>query len=344
MGGKKQNKLKINLNEDDESTNENVNTQQTNVESNNKDKEEEKVIEEKEEEEDEEDEEVKKESKGKMIQRHKMELKKLQQELDKQNHAIPKKDKKLKNEFQEKAKKQEEDLIKRQKAELLEIEKVEQEALQQQNNDLLLNKQSKGPSKGYLKKSKKIEQEEKRMKELEEDKKNFVSKSKIEMDEFIQKLQPLGKTVKHINPDGDCMYSAITDQLLLLKVIKDQDYKTYPVKLRKMASDWILAHPDDYCPFILADEDYASSETPLLDYCQEQVLTIGKWGGQIELKALSHCLQSRIVIYHSNSKDIIIGEEFNNSEPLNLSYHKHAFTLGEHYNSVVPLSNNNNTH
>jgi len=335
MGKKKTNKLVVNLSDD-----ENDKEQQES-----KDEVEDKVVENtQEDEEEEEQEEEKKESKGKMIQRHKMELKKLQQQLDKENHAIPKKDKKAKTEFQDKAKKLEDELKKQQQ---LELENYESNQVQVDLNQLIINKEQKGPSKAQLKKAQKLADEEKRMKELEEEKKKFVSKGLVEFNDFITKLKPLSKTIKHINPDGDCLYSAIGNQLFILNIIDEVKSKQYQKELRKKASDYILANRDEFLPYIISEEEYSDSQDPILEYCQDQVLTIGKWGGHLELKALSHSLKLPITIYNAYSQDIIIGEEFFNdkkSNSIHLSYHRHAFTLGEHYNSVIPLiikSNNN---
>ncbi|KAN0011927.1 hypothetical protein ACTFIU_000146 [Dictyostelium citrinum] len=346
MGKKKTNKLVVNLSDDEEneikneeqnikdkkSEEENNDDDNNNNNNNNEDKDED------EEDEDEDDNCEKVETKGKMVQRHKMEIKKLQQQIDKLNHSIPKKDKKAKSDLLVKTKKMEYDLEKKHQQELEQFEKlnkttqsIEELNLEQQQQ------QQRQPSKSYLKKAQKLKQEEERMKQLEEDRKNHVSKGVIEMNDFLAKLKPLNKTVKFISPDGDCLYQAITNQLLINKDINEEESKTYAKKLRNIASEYIKNNRDEFLPFIISEEEYATAEDPIQEYCQEQVLTIGKWGGHIELKALSQSLKKVITIFNAYSNDIVIGEEFTN--PIYLSYHRHAFTLGEHYNSVVPISN-----
>jgi OTU domain-containing protein 6 len=75
-----------------------------------------------------------------------------------------------------------------------------------------------------------------------------------------------------------------------------------------------------------------------------------EWGGQFEIQALSKSLKKQIHIIQALSKSLKkqihiiqanspllkIGEEFL-GEPLRISYHKHAFGLGEHYNSVCAI-------
>ena len=57
------------------------------------------------------------------------------------------------------------------------------------------------------------------------------------------------------------------------------------------------------------------------------------WGGQFEIQALSQALERPIHILQTGSPLLIIGQEFT-TEPVFLSYHKHAYVLGEHYNSL----------
>ncbi|KAF2073312.1 hypothetical protein CYY_005365 [Polysphondylium violaceum] len=338
MGKKKTNKLIVNLSDDED---------QQQKQQEEQDIKDENIV--KEEEEEEEEEEEKKESKGKMIQRHKLELK-VTNNYNNHQYIIEsfntKKDKKAKSDFQDKAKKIEDELKKKQQAEL---ENYESGQVQLDLNQLIINKEQKGPSKAQLKKAQKLADEEKRMKELEEEKKKFVSKGVVEFTDFMTKLKPLNKTIKHINPDGDCLYSAIGNQLFILNIIDEAKSKQYQKELRKKASDYIMENKDEFLPYIISEEEYSDSPDPIADYCQDQVLTIGKWGGHLELKALSHSLKLPITIHNAYSQDIIIGEEFMNeskSNSMHLSYHRHAFTLGEHYNSVIPLitiENNNNS-
>ncbi|KAM9963367.1 hypothetical protein ACTFIW_006595 [Dictyostelium discoideum] len=344
MGKKKTNKLVVNLSDDEENeikNEENIKKDDETLNKNEKSDEENNNNDNSDNDDDDDDDDntEKVETKGKMVQRHKMEIKKLQQQIDKLNHAIPKKDKKAKSDLLEKTKKMEDDLKKKHQQELEQCEKLNKttQSIEELNLEQQQQLQQKQPSKAYLKKAQKLKQEEERMKQLEEDRKNHVSKGVIEMNDFLAKLKPLNKTVKFIPPDGDCLYQAITNQLLINKDINEVESKSYAKKLRTIASDYIKNNRDEFLPFIISEDEYSTAEDPIQEYCQEQVLTIGKWGGHIELKALSQSLKKVITIFNAYSNDIIIGEEFTN--PIYLTYHRHAFTLGEHYNSAIPISN-----
>jgi hypothetical protein len=44
-----------------------------------------------------------------------------------------------------------------------------------------------------------------------------------------------------------------------------------------------------------------------------------------------------IRIFTSDSPIIVMGEEYKDNGILNLSYHRHFYSLGEHYNSIIKI-------
>ncbi|XP_010778549.1 deubiquitinase OTUD6B [Notothenia coriiceps] len=70
-------------------------------------------------------------------------------------------------------------------------------------------------------------------------------------------------------------------------------------------------------------------------YCSDVEHTAA-WGGQLELRALTQVLLLPMEVIQADSPPIQIGEEFD-SEPVTLIYMRHAYGLGEHYNSVEQL-------
>ena len=97
--------------------------------------------------------------------------------------------------------------------------------------------------------------------------------------------------------------------------------------LRKIAADYIRKHRDQFEAFL---------EVPLDDYC-DKLDTTAEWGGHLELQAISGALSVCIEVYSADQPVLKIGEE-NEGAPLRLSYHLHAYGLGEHYNSVRPIT------
>ena len=75
--------------------------------------------------------------------------------------------------------------------------------------------------------------------------------------------------------------------------------------------------------------------------------TLSEWGGELEIQALSRCLRESVLVYSADAPELRMspegpggaGEEgdADRRPPLRISYHKHYYALGAHYNSVVPL-------
>ncbi len=86
-----------------------------------------------------------------------------------------------------------------------------------------------------------------------------------------------------------------------------------------------------------------SGECSFEEYCDKVSSPIlAEWGGQVELLALSAALRRRICIYDALQPMIVmdslnIGESDTEVLPLRLSFHRHFYSLGEHYNSVCQI-------
>ena len=104
--------------------------------------------------------------------------------------------------------------------------------------------------------------------------------------------------------------------------------------LRYRAANYLRSHADEFAPFLGMEptsEDFKC-------YCNN-VESDGEWGGQVELRALSASLQRQIHIYDASTPVIIMGEDNVGNAPLKITYHRHYYALGEHYNSVKQLFN-----
>ena len=132
--------------------------------------------------------------------------------------------------------------------------------------------------------------------------------------------------------------------------------------LRLLAANYMRANPDEFEPFIdelptTSTTATTSNNNTLLSnnnnnnnnsnngsnnnsfqlYCNKvENMDTAEWGGHLELKALSMALQTPIYVYHVNAPILKMGEEYaENSVPLRLTYHRHFYSLGEHYNSTM---------
>ncbi|KAI6674663.1 hypothetical protein NL676_002569 [Syzygium grande] len=201
------------------------------------------------------------------------------------------------------------------------------------------------PSKSLKRREKRAQQEAAREQRIQEEQQNIVSDRMLENEKLEKKLEPLGLTVNEIKPDGHCLYRAVENQLALLS--GGSSPYTYQ-ELREMIAAYMREHTSEFLPFFLSentvegDTDKSAAEK-FENYCKE-VESTAVWGGQIELGALSHCLKKHIKIFSGSFPDVEMGKEYqsdggsgSSNLSIMLSYHRHAYGLGEHYNSVVSI-------
>ncbi|WFD35851.1 ubiquitinyl hydrolase 1 [Malassezia cuniculi] len=155
----------------------------------------------------------------------------------------------------------------------------------------------------------------------------------------------LNVALHHVPPDGHCLYAALADQLNIRQPAP-QPYSAS--QLRAAAARYMRAHPDDFMPFI-SDLDVLAAPLPSPDapsanptdkyacYC-DAVEHSALWGGQPEILALSHVFRTPIHIVQSASPVLPIGDHYTDHPPLLVSYHLKMYGLGEHYNSLRPIS------
>ncbi|XP_045143543.1 deubiquitinase OTUD6B isoform X3 [Echinops telfairi] len=245
-----------------------------------------------------------------LMRRHRKEKKELQAKIQSMKNAVPKNDKKRRKQLVE------------------DVAKLEAEMEQKHREEL---EQLKLTSKENKEKKAALEKErEERIAEAEIE--NLSGARQVESQKLAQMLAARQLEIKQIPSDGHCLYRAIEDQL------KEQGGTVTVAALRRQTAEYMQSHVEDFLPFltnpntgdIYTLEDFGK-------YCDDVVNTAA-WGGQLELRALSHILQTPIEVIQADSPPIIVGEEYKKN-PLMLVYMRHAYGLGEHYNSVTRLMN-----
>ncbi|PGG96218.1 hypothetical protein AJ80_09862 [Polytolypa hystricis UAMH7299] len=145
-----------------------------------------------------------------------------------------------------------------------------------------------------------------------------------------------------IRPDGHCLYSAIATQLVDIGValtpsvdggdINEKDLKAKPNgyrTVRDVTSSFLLAHSDDFAPFI---------EEPLPEYARK-IRSTAEWGGQLELQAIARAYGVHINVVQGGGRIEKFepgGEvtEEGKKQTIWLAYYRHTYGLGEHYNAL----------
>ncbi|XP_058059190.1 deubiquitinase OTUD6B [Anopheles bellator] len=132
--------------------------------------------------------------------------------------------------------------------------------------------------------------------------------------------------------DGDCLYNAINHQLSLLGIGE------YSVSdLRNLAAEYIESNKETMiCYMSHPDTGDMLDSAGFTKYCQ-QLRSTKVWGGEIEIKALSSSLKCPIEIIQANGPSTVHGQLEDASRKLILTYHRHMYRLGEHYNSTKPV-------
>lgn len=185
-------------------------------------------------------------------------------------------------------------------------------------------------SKAERKKEKKAEKEKERQHRIETEDVSHLNRSRVREDELIgEKMRDLGMKIFDIPSDGDCLYRAVQHQLEL------QNVPITISELRSKTARFIGENRDQFIPFLINEETGdIMSEEQIEEYCHDIESTA--WGGDLELQSLAQSLARRINVVQSDGPVLTFGEEFAEESKLMLSYHRHAFSLGEHYNSLIP--------
>lgn len=267
-----------------------------------------------------------------VAKRHKQERKELQAKVQALKKSSAKGDKKKKKEVSEEIARLEQELNDKQSAELGEITQ-NYEMAEVTPSESSENIESDDPppriSRALKRRNKKAQDERDREKRiLEQVEKNRDGPRVTEMTAIKEYLSRNGLQLHNIPADGNCLYCAVNHQL------ETTGRETYTVnKLRKLTAEFMRENKEEFLPFMYNESDESVSEEYFEEYCKE-VASTKLWGGQLELRALSNILMCPIKVIQASGPPTLQGENFKAPE-LVLTYHRHLYRLGEHYNSTV---------
>ncbi|XP_039592943.1 deubiquitinase OTUD6B [Polypterus senegalus] len=275
------------------------------------------------------------------IKQHRKEKKDLQAKIQSMKNAVPKNDKKRRKQLVEEIAKLEAELDQKHEEELKQLKnKVDEETIKPLENGIECLSMESGEQQNL--KSCRISKAQKRRDKkaaIEKERENRIAEAEIEnlsgarhleYQKLSQGLAQRHLQIKQIPSDGHCMYRAIEDQL----ICKGLNWNVQ--ELRAQTAKYMRDHSEDFLPFLTnpcTGDVYTSDEFE--KYCTE-IGSTAAWGGQLELRALSHILKTPMEVIQAEAPSIVIGEEYEN-QPVILIYMRHAYGLGEHYNSVEPL-------
>jgi OTU domain-containing protein 6 len=193
-------------------------------------------------------------------------------------------------------------------------------------------------SKAQKRRDKKSQLERDREEEIKlQEKENQHGPRNKEIQEISSKLKNRNLKIYSIPSDGDCLYKAVAHQMLI-----SREQTISAQKLREDVATYMRQNKDDFLPFMTDPDTYEMlTDQQFEQYCNK-IATTNMWGGQLEIRALSSSLKCPINVIQATGPECIEqGSEFS-GQPLIISYHRHMYRLGEHYNSTCILSDNDN--
>ncbi|ESO01853.1 hypothetical protein HELRODRAFT_188504 [Helobdella robusta] len=157
---------------------------------------------------------------------------------------------------------------------------------------------------------------------------NEPSNRKIEENHFKQILDDRNLQMYTVPSDGNCLYASMVHQL------SQNNIQTDVGSLREQVSFYMRQNVHDFLPFFVHEHSGdLFTHDEFTDYCSRVEETC-EWGGQAELKALSDIFSACIEVVQADVPSHFIGLQFKDKLSIIVTYHKHAYGLGEHYNSV----------
>ncbi|XP_069895226.1 OTU domain-containing protein 6A [Dipodomys merriami] len=265
-----------------------------------------------------------------ILRRHRRERRELQDQICAMKNTVPKTDRKRRKQMLQDVARLEAELEQRHQQELekfLPPEDPDVESVTKNLAKINLENQPPRVCRAEKRRERKAALRKERQERVDESETEHLSNYRRQEEEKVAAiLGAKNLAMKDIPADGHCMFRAIQDQL------------PFPVtidSLRRRTADYMQKHVDDFLPFFTdAEPGDGYTHDDFKTYCDNIVR--GSWGGQLELTALSHILQTPIEVVQAESPIIMIGEEYN-KKPLTLVYLHHACNFGEHYNSVKLL-------
>lgn len=276
-----------------------------------------------------------------LTQKHKKERKELQAQIQTLKKSICKGDKKKKKEVTEEISHLEEVLDKKQEKELsrwkvAHLSNTENENIENGNDESIKdNKQFEQSthriSKAQKRRDKKASVErERNQRIIEQDALNVFGKRNVESQTIKKILHERDLMIYEIPSDGHCLYNAVAHQL---KILGETPLNFSDLRAKTAA--YLREHMNEFLPFIPnSDSDDVLSPEQYEKYCND-VAETNAWGGAIELQVLSHVLKCPIEVIQASGPPYVIGDYYSNKKKMILTYHRHMYELGAHYNSVT---------
>lgn len=201
-------------------------------------------------------------------------------------------------------------------------------AIDDDDTESLVPSQVRKPNRQKARLAKRAAEQEALVRQAAEEAEELPDMKQQERNRMLDYMKEHSLQEKEIRADGNCLYSAVADQLTQIGVplASPSDHPVVPYKLtRSAAANYIERHEDDFAGFL---------EEPLTDYVHK-IRDTAEWGGQLELQALAKVYGVEINVLQDFGRiEKIEPDGDAEGKSIWLGYYKHGFGLGEHYNSL----------
>jgi len=271
---------------------------------------------------------------------HRKERQELQDKIQALKKTASKGDKKKKKEINAEIAKLEGDLNEKQSAELMDLMlnevtlKEEADIVDTEHKEEIIETVEKEErvSKAQKRRDRKAEKQKQRLEEIEaQEQENLLGTRHREQEKIKELLESRGLKLVEIASDGDCMFAGLVHQL------SQYGESSSVSTLRQQCGAEILRNKETYRPFLshprtgemLTDEQFQ-------EYCST-ISNTSVWGGQVELRALSSVLHRPLEVVQAEGQETVLVGDQEIKPKLTLTYHRHMYGLGEHYNSTTNI-------
>ncbi|XP_003804024.2 OTU domain-containing protein 6A [Otolemur garnettii] len=242
-----------------------------------------------------------------MIRRHSREKKELQARIQSMKNSVPKGDKKKRKQMLLDVARLEAEMEQKHQQEL---ETFHESYPDSSDLDTITEDLAKMDLENQLPRLSRAQKQRERRAALDRERQERVAEAEMEhlasfRCEEEEKLATIVGTknleMKDIPADGHCRYRAIQDHLVFSMTIES---------LRSRPADYLRKHDDDFLPLFSDPEtSHAYGREDFLSYCDD-IVHRASWGGQLELSALSHVLQTPIEVIQADSLAVVTGKEY----------------------------------
>lgn len=161
---------------------------------------------------------------------------------------------------------------------------------------------------------------------------------KEELKEATAQLESLGLRIADVPADGNCLFSALRQQLSLHGAGNRGLVAKNATQMRNLLAAHIESNEAEYAPFIASDYlDDAEIGSSVAAYCHSLASTMTHWGTMLEVRAAVELFRVRIAVVQATGVEYVDSPE---PSPIlwAIVFLKSFYTLGHHFAGTATIT------